>query len=147
MRAGLRAADADAPNSLDGYHKGETVICAQCFVPLFVLERGIAPAEKTSRSVDAFRPVTVADIERLRRDVPSVRSALMRWTPADVDAHARRIDRPKAGSPAACPACSKSFVQVFAPDAAEAIDRAYTWRLVTIPALSGAFPVRTSRVH
>lgn len=147
MRAGLEAATKDAPNDLDGYHKGSTVLCAACFVPLYILERGIAPGEKASRTVDAYRPVTVGDIQRLRRDVPSVHSALLRWTAEDVKRHVQTIDRPKTGSIAECPACQKSWVQVFAPEAAEVVDRAYTWRLVTIPPMSAPYPVRSSRVH
>lgn len=145
MRAGLVAAAADAVD-LDGYAKGATVICAHCFVPLYRLERGIAPGEKASRTVDAYRPVTASDIATLRREVPSVAAALKTWTPDTVKAHVDTIGRPKTGDPAVCPSCSKSFVQVFAPEAGEVIDRAYTWRLVTIPPLSDAYPVRSSRV-
>lgn len=147
MRAGLEAAAATAPNPLDGYPKGSTVLCAACFVPLYRLERGIAPGEKASRTCDAYRPVTASDIAELRREVPGVKSALMQWTPADVVAHVNQIDRPKTGSLAECPACHKSWVQVFAPEAGEVIDRAYTWRLVTVPPLSDAYPVRSSRVR
>ena len=145
MRAGLVAAAVDAVD-LDGYAKGSTVICAHCFVPLYRLERGIAPGEKASRTVDAYRPVTASDIHHLRLEVPSVRAAMKGWTPLQVKAHVESIDRPRTGSSAECPACHKSYVQVFAPDASEVIDRAYTWRLVTIPPLSDAYPVRSSRV-
>lgn len=147
MRAGLVAAAESAPNALDGYPKGSTVLCAHCFVPLYRLERGISPGERTSRSVDTYRPLTVEDFKQLRRDVPSVWSALRTWTDAQVVAHVHSIERPKTGSPAACPACQRSFVQVFAPESAEVIDRAYTWRLVTIPPMSDAYPVRSSRVR
>ena len=145
MRPGIVAAAQDAID-LDGYAKGSTVICAHCFVPLYQLERGIAPGEKASRTVDAYRPVSAGHLERLRSEIPSVKAALATWTPADVQAHVDVIDRPRTGDPAVCPSCQKSFVQVFAPDADEVIDRAYTWRLVTIPPLSDAYPVRSSCV-
>lgn len=146
MRAGLVAAAASAPNTLDGYPKGSTVICAHCFVPLYRLERGISPGEKTGRTVDAYAPLSPADVSRLRRDVPSVQAALKTWTDEQVREHCDRIMRPHTGMPAICPACQRSYMQVFAPDSAEVIDHAYTWRLVTIPPLSDAYPIRSSRV-
>ena len=146
MRPGIAAAIAAAHQESEGYPKGSTVLCAQCFVPLFQLTRTIEPGEKTSRSIDAYRPVSVADIARLRREVPSVRAALKMWSVADMVAHVQRLEPPKTGSPAQCPACQRSFVQVFAPSSSELIDQAYTWRLVTIPPLSGPYPVRSAHV-
>lgn len=146
MRAGLVAAAASAPNDLDGYTKGSTVLCAHCFVPLFTLERGIGPGEKASRTVDAYRPITATELRQLRREVPSIRAALKMWTADEERTHVERVVRPKTGDAALCPACEKSFVQVFAPEAGEVIDRAYTWRLVTVPPMSAAYPIRSSRV-
>ena len=146
MRAGLVAANETAPNPLDGYPKGSTVICAHCFVPLYVLERGIYPGDKVGRSIDAYAPISVSQLNQLRRDVPSVQAALKTWTDEEVREHCERILRPYTGMPAACPACQRSFMQVFAPDSSEVIDHAYTWRLVTIPPMSEAYPVRSSRV-
>jgi hypothetical protein len=146
VRAGMIAAAVDAPNTLVGYDKGSTVICAHCFVPLYRLERGIGPGEKASRTVDAFRPISRAELQQLRREVTSIHAALKPWTADDERNHVHSIGRPKTGDPAVCPACQKSFVQVFAPEAGEVIDRAYTWRLVTIPPLSDAYPIRSSHV-
>ena len=146
MRAGMEAAILAAHNENDGYIKGSTVICAQCFVPLYTLTRSIGPGEKANRTVDAYRPITVSEIKRLRRDVPSVTAALKTWTPNDEFAHACSVEELRTGSPAVCPKCERSFVQVFAPDEAEVIDRAYTWRLITIQPLTGPYPVRSAKV-
>lgn len=146
MRAGLVAAVETAPNALIGYEKGATVLCAQCFVPLYKLERGIGPGEKASRSVDAYRPITRAELRQLRKEVTSIHAALKTWTDEDETTHVNSIDRPKTGDPAACPKCARSFVQVFAPEADEVMDHAYTWRLVTVPPMSDAYPIRSSRV-
>lgn len=147
MRAGMEAAIAAAHQETEGYAKGSTVICAQCFVPLYTLTRTIGPGEKANRTVDAYRPLTPSDIATLRREVPSVTAAMKTWTYEQVVQHAFSIAELRTGSPAACPACQKSFVQVFAPEASEVIDHAYTWRLVTIPPLSGAYPVRSAHVR
>jgi len=147
MRAGMVAAIAAAQQESEGYPKGSTVLCAQCFTPLFTLTRTITPGEKANRTASAYRPVTVHDIRRLRRDVPGVAAALKLWTSADEIAHEARLEAPASGSPAVCPCCQKSFVQVFAPGADEVIDQAYTWRLVTIPPLAGPLPVRSSEVQ
>ena len=147
MRAGLEASIQAAHTDNDGYPKGSTVICANCFVPLFTLTRSICVGDKANRTVDAYRPITVQELRTLRRNVPSLQAALKTWTMDQEIAHAARIQAPKTGDEAKCPACDNSFVQVFAPEAAEVIDRAFTWRLVTIPPLSGPYPVRSSQVR
>ncbi len=146
MRAGMVAAIAAAQNEMEGYPKGSTVICAHCFVPLFTLTRSITPGDKANRTASAYRPITVHEIRALRRDVPSVTAALKAWTFKEEIAHVAGLEPPKSGSPAACPVCHKSFVQVFAPEASEVIDQAYTWRLVTIPPMAGPYPVRSAQV-
>lgn len=146
MRAGLEAAIAAARHESDGYPKGSTVICAHCFVPLFTLTQSINPGDKANRSTGAYRPITVQELRTLRLNVPSVAAALKTWTVQDEIAHEARVEAPKSGTPAQCPACLKSFVQVFAPEASEVIDQAYTWTLVTIPPLSGPYPVRSAHV-
>jgi hypothetical protein len=146
MRAGLEAAIKASRDESEGYPKGSTVICAHCFVPLYILTQNINPGDKASRSTQAYRPVCVQDIRTLRRNVPSVTAALKSWTVQDEIAHEARVVELKNGSPAQCPSCLKSFVQVFAPDANEVIDHAYTWRLVTIPPLTGPYPVRSAHV-
>jgi hypothetical protein len=144
VRPGILAAAASAPNTLVGYDKGATVICAHCFAPIYRLERGISPGECVK--ADAYRPISRAELRQLRKEVTSVNAALKAWTDDDEQTHVHSIDRPVQGQPALCPKCGKSFAQVFAPDAGEVIDRAYTWRLVTIPPLSDAFPIRSSHV-
>lgn len=146
MRAGLVASLETAISDTEGYSKGSTVICAHCFVPLFRLTRSIHPGEKANRTVNAYRPITIPELRQLRVEVPSVTAALKLWTSQDEFNHCCGIEAPRAGSEALCPACKKSFVQVFAPEASEVIDRAYTWRLVTIPPLSGPYPVRSAKV-
>jgi hypothetical protein len=144
VRAGLIAAQDAAPNTMVGYEKGATVLCAHCFVPLYRLERGIAPGEKIK--ADAYRPITRSELRQLRREVTSIHAALKTWNDEHEQNHVQSLDRPKAGDPAICPACTKSFMQVYAPDAAEVTDRAYTWTLVTVPPMSEAYPMRSSHV-
>jgi hypothetical protein len=142
----MEAAIADARTDQDGYPRGSVVICAQCFVPLYTLMRSINPGDKANRSIGAYKPITALELRQLRRDVPSVNAALKTWSVDDEIAHEARIVAPSTGSPAQCPSCLKSFVQVFAPDANEVIDLAYTWRLVTIPPMAGPLPVRSAHV-
>lgn len=142
----MEAAIAASRTEQEGYPKGSTVICAHCFVPLYTLTRTINPGDKANRSIAAYKPITALELRQLRRDVPSVNAALKTWTHEDEIAHEARVIAPSTGSPAQCPACSKSYVQVFAPDANEVIDLAYTWRLVTIPPMSGPYPVRSAHV-
>ena len=144
MRAGLIAAAETAPNPLDGYPKGSTVLCQHCFVPLFRLERGVSPGEGVK--ADAFRPISRAELQELRREVPSIAAALKLWTDADEQAHVSRIDRPVQGQPALCAACGHGFPQIFAVEAAEVNNRDYTWRLITVPPMSDAYPMRSSDV-
>ena len=140
MRAGLEAA-ALAAGSDDGYPKGSIVLCAHCFLPLYVLTCGISPGQKAHRTVDHYRPISEVEVWSLRSSVPSVASALRTWTPDRISAHVQRIPQPKTGDPALCVSCGRSFVQVFAPTGEEVIDQAYTWRLVTIPP-QGPAPIR-----
>lgn len=144
MRAGLVAAAERAPNTLIGYDKGATVLCAHCFVPLYKLERGISPGEVVK--ADAFRPISRAELRQLRKEVTSIHAALKPWSDDDETNHVNSLGRPSAGDPALCPKCHNSFMQVYAPGADEVTDHAYTWTLVTVPPMSGAYPVRSSRV-
>ena len=148
MREGLQeAAKRAGASELDGYPKGSTVICQHCFLPLYRLERGLYPGQKTKDTGNDYRPLTVADIDELRRDVPSVHAAMKTWTPDQVREHCERIPRFTNGMAPVCVACGHSFPQIFAPTASEFGDRAYTWVLVTIPPLlKGPLPIRTSEV-
>jgi hypothetical protein len=146
MRAGLQAAIEAARDENEGYPKGSTVICAHCFVPLYLLTRSISPGQKALNSWDSYRPLSEGEIWTLRRQVPSVTAALKTWDINDVRAHVQSIPELKRYSPALCPNCQRSFVQVFAPDAAEVTDHAYTWRLVTIPPMSGPYPIRSANL-
>jgi hypothetical protein len=144
MRAGLVAAAETAPNSMVGYEKGATVLCQNCFVPLFKLERGLHPGEGVK--AEAFRPISRIELRQLRREVTSINAALKLWTDEDEKAHVNSIDRPVQGSPALCPKCGQGFPQVFAVEAAEVNNRDYTWRLITVPPMSEAYPMRSSHV-
>jgi hypothetical protein len=117
------------------YPKGSTVLCSQCMKPLFTLTRNIYSGEKVSRTVDAYRPVSVADLAGLaeRMDVMSVAVLLRYWTPEQRQAHCDHIQAPKTGDPAVCPACGLSWPRVRAVEAAEVTDHAYVWEPVTIP--------------
>jgi hypothetical protein len=128
-----------------GYEKGATVICQNCFAPLYKLERGVYPGEPVK--ADAFRPLSRTELRQLRREVTSIAAALKPWTDDDEKAHVNSIGRPVQGEPALCPKCGQGWPQVFAPEAAEVNDRAYTWRLITVPPMSDAYPVRSSDVR
>jgi hypothetical protein len=144
MRAGLVAAYDAAGGQDEGYPKDSVVLCAHCFLPLYVLTCGIVPGQKANRTVHSYRPITELELWNLRAEVPSVRSALMTWTPDRMKAHVQSIPTLTTGDAALCPCCSRSFVQIWAPEEAEVIDRAYTWRLVTIPP-RGELPVRRAQ--
>ena len=117
------------------YEKGSTVLCAACMKPLFTLARPIYSGEKVSRTVDAYRPVSMADLAALadRMDVMSVAVLLRHWTLEERRAHCDHIQAPKTGDPALCPCCGVSWPRVRAVEAAEVLDHAYVWEPVTIP--------------
>lgn len=120
---------------MEGYARGSIVLCAQCLVPLYELTRSIDIGEKAHRSVSAYRPLSAHDLDQLaQRDTtePGVAAMLGGWTLERKRQHAAAIPELHTGSPALCPACGQSFVQVRALEAAEVIDRAYTFELVTL---------------
>ncbi len=117
------------------YPKGSTVLCAACMKPLFTLARNIYSGEKVSRSVDAYRPVSMRDLADLadRMDAMSVAVLVRYWTPEQRQAHCDHIQAPKTGDPAVCPCCGVSWPRVRSATAEEVLDRAYVWEPVTIP--------------
>jgi len=135
MRAGLEDALAVAGHDV-GYAKNSIVICQHCMKPLYRLTRTIYVSEKANRTVDAYAPITMADIESLiasRGRAAGVAASLREWDQTKRAAHCASIPELRAGSPALCPACKHSFVRVRAPEAGEAADHAYTWELFTVP--------------
>lgn len=137
MRTALQRSIARQPQATY-YERGSIVICTSCARPLFRLERGIDVGEKAGRSVSAFVPVTVADLETLRErpDVDAGVRALLRAEPS-LRHYADRIAAPRTGQPALCPFCQQVFVQGRTSEAADTIDRAFVWELVTIPPTTG----------
>lgn len=133
MRPGLQDAQRAAGGIEDGYPRGSVVICQGCLKPLYVLIRGIGVGERAGRSVSAYRPVNEGDLQRLVDSVePGVSALVKTWTAEERRQHCQSIPELRSGSPALCPCCQHSFVRVRAVDAAEVLDRGYTFELVTI---------------
>ncbi len=117
------------------YPRGSIVICTSCAKPLYRLERAIFIGDHAGRSVSAYAPVTVADLQVLadRPDVDAgLRAVLQGMTPADRRAHCDRIASPRAGDPCVCPLCGQVWVQARSSEESETRDRAYVIQLVTI---------------
>jgi hypothetical protein len=138
MRAALERSIAVRRQADVHYERGSIVICTSCARPLYRLERGISLGEKAGRSVTAFAPVTVADLETLRArpDVDAGVRALLNAEPS-LRAYADRIDAPRTGRPALCPFCQQVFVQGRTAEDGDTRDRAFVWELVTIPPTTG----------
>lgn len=135
MREGLKDAIAVAGHE-EGYAKGSVVICQHCLKPLYRLTRSISVGERANRTADAYRPISVIDLEAMtafRGRSAGVSAAIRSWTPEQRLEHCQQIPALKSGSPALCPACQHSFVRVRAPERGEVVDQAYTWELFTIP--------------
>jgi hypothetical protein len=113
---------------------GSIVLCCACLKPLYVLQRSIYSGEKTSRTVDAYRPVTLADIAGMeaRADNPGLAATVRLWSDAVRAEHVGKIPDVKTGSAALCPCCGKSWVRVRATSKEEFTDLAYVWELVTV---------------
>lgn len=133
MRAALERSTALRPEATH-YERGSIVICTSCARPLYRLERGISLGEKVGRSVSAFVPVSVADLQILagRHDVdPGVRAHVLHEP--NLRAYVDRLTAPRTGAPALCPFCQQVFVQGRTVEVADTTDRAFVWELVTIP--------------
>lgn len=144
MRDSLKKSLADSPvRGFERFPKGSIVICNCCAGPIFKLDQGIALGDKAGRMASAFKPLTLADLETLaaREDIDAgIRATLRSWTPDQRKAHIAKLREVRTGDPMLCPACDKCFVQVLAEEKTEALDKAYTLELLTIPPV-GVAPV------
>jgi hypothetical protein len=134
MRESLVHSLAQDPG-FEGYPKGSIVICPDCWKPIYVLERGVAPGDRAGRAASAFRPMTIPDLTGM-------------LTRPDIDAGWRKLfaeflgtkavstllyaDRPKAGDKAICPLCAGTWLRFRAVTLPEALDQAYVLEMATI---------------
>lgn len=135
MRESVRKSLDDQPG-FERYPKGSIVLCQSCAKPIFKLDYGITVGDKVGRSVNAFKPLSVADMEVLaaRADIDAgVRAGIVAWTPEQRAAHVQALHEMRTGDPMVCPCCHGVFVQVLAVTTHEVLDKAYTIELVTIP--------------
>ena len=66
MRKSLqKSIDDSIVKNFDRYPKGSIVLCNACALPIFKLDFGIALDDKAGKSVGAFKPVAMADLETL----------------------------------------------------------------------------------
>jgi hypothetical protein len=131
-----KSIDDSIVKNFDRYPKGSIVLCNACALPIFKLDFGIALDDKAGKSVGAFKPVAMADLETLatREDIDAgIRAQMRMWSLDDRRRHIGCLREMRTGDPMMCPVCADCFVQVLNVDKTEALDRAYTIELVTIP--------------
>lgn len=144
MRASLKASLATDPG-FDGYPAGSIVVCNDCWKPIFVLERGLAPGDKAGRAASAFRPLRLLDLRALvqRPDLdPTWQTLLARWCGTPAVYRLLHASRPRAGDAATCPICEGPFLRVRTVERADTIDQAYVLEMVTIPPAPSRTPHR-----
>lgn len=150
MRRALLAS-LQRPGAVDAYPKGAIIICASCGHPIYRLERGLSVGEKASRMVDAFRPVTPADLEALagRTDVDAgVRAICLALTPQQRKAYCDALTAPRMGQPAICPRCKEAFIQGRTVEVSDTTDRAFVWEPLAIMPVGMDSPgIRGGRIH
>ncbi len=150
MRESLKQSIADSPaTGFERYAKGSIVICNACAKPLFKLDVGITLGDKAGKMVNAFKPVTMADLETLgqRDDIDAgVRAMVKAWTFEQRRAFVGLLREPTTGDPMICPSCQGCFVQVLNVEEREMLDKAYTLELVTIPPAGHVLPIRGQRI-
>lgn len=122
------------------YEAGSIVVCYACGVPLFRLQKSLYAGEPAAKSSWKYAPVEVADIQALlfRSDLDAGQIAAIRAkTLVEWQAHCDRIERPRPGLMADCPACNNSYVYAQTRNAADGeasfADRGYLWKLAVIP--------------
>ncbi len=122
------------------YDKGSVVVCYACGVPLFRLQQSLYAGEPAAKSSWKYAPVEVKDIQALmfRSDLDAGQIAALRAKSlAEWQEHCERIERPRPGLMADCPACRGSYVyaqtRTAEDGAASLADRGYLWKLATIP--------------
>lgn len=138
MRASLKQSIKDALAGEDAfrYPKGSIVLCNACAVPVAKLDHGIGLSDKAGRMVNAFKPLTSADVDVLasREDIDAgVRVWATSLTPEGRQAYLAKLHEFKTGDPMTCPTCGGCFVQVLSVERHEVLDRAYVIELVTLP--------------
>ena len=151
MRESLKQSVADSPaENFERYPKGSIVLCNACALPIFKLDFGIALGDKGGRSVRAFKPLVMADLDALidRDDADAgVRATVSAMTHEQRVAHIHKLREFKTGDPMACPACHACFVQVLAVTRHEVMDKAYTMELLVVKPKGGKnAPVRGKRL-
>lgn len=137
MRDSLKRSIADSPvRDFERYPKGSIVLCNACSLPILFLDRAISLGDRGGQSASAFKPLSVAQVDALRRreDIDAgLRVTLVAMTHEALTAHCAKLHEYKSGDPMLCPACECCFVQVLAVESHEALDRSYTMELLTIP--------------
>lgn len=138
MRQALRDSLGRRGHGAARYPRGSIVVCVSCGKPIYKLDRGIGAGERAGRSVQAFRPVSMADVRAIgrRRDAvvdPGIVAAFRAWTPAEVAAHVAALREPRAGDPMVCPVCGDVFARARASEVSDTCDRAYVIELVVLP--------------
>lgn len=137
MRDSLKKSLADSPVAgFERYQKGSIVLCNACALPIFKLDRGLDLGTKAGGTASAFKPLTKADVQTLqwREDIDAgIRATVRNWSEADVAAHLAKLHEVVSGDPMLCPCCQGTFVQVLSVERTEALDKAYTIELLTIP--------------
>lgn len=150
MRDSLKKSLADSPAAnFERYPKGSIVLCNACALPIFKLDAGITLGDKAGRMANAFKPLSVADLDILadRRDIDAgVRGQVSHWSPAQRLAHVGRLREVRSGDPMTCPCCQSAFVQVLSVEAHEVLDKAYTIELLTIPPSGQTTAVRGKQI-
>jgi hypothetical protein len=139
MRDSLKQSLAATPaRGFEKYLRGSIVVCNACGLAIYRLDSSISLGQGAGRSVSAFKPLTVADIETLaqREDIDAgVRAWARELTAEQRKTYVVRLVEPRAGDPMLCPLCRRSFVQVLSVERNEVLDRAYVVELLTIPPL------------
>ena len=137
MRESLKQSLAHSPaENFERYPKNSIVLCNACAKPIYRLDRGIALGDKAGRMASAFVPIDAIDLELLarREDVDAgVRAMVRSWDADARKAHLALLSEVRTGQPMLCPVCRECFVQVTSTTKNEALDRAYTVELLTIP--------------
>lgn len=146
MRESLRRSIAGG-GGFDRYPKGSVVLCNACSLPVFKLDRAISLGDKMGQAASAFKPLSLVDLSDLleRDDADAgVRALVRSLGPEGRLAHVQKLREMHPGDPALCPSCGSCFLQVLSVERDEALDRAYTVEMLTVPpkGLGRPAPVR-----
>jgi hypothetical protein len=137
MRESLRKSLEHSPAAgWERYPQGSVVLCNACAAPIYRLDRAISLGDRAGASASAYKPLDDVDLTALaaREDIDAgVRARVRGWTAEERKAHLAKLHEARSGDPMLCPACGDCFVQVTSTERHEALDRAYTIELLTIP--------------